>query len=96
MARAIQKNIARRQEQTFADWFAKLRELAGDRWPDVADQAPTVYAVGWRRDAAAGFLHGGAHSPAKGSGRITQRDGRSGQYVRPSLTTSNHGDVRHG
>jgi hypothetical protein len=28
-----------------ADWFAELRELAGDRWPEVADQAPTVYAV---------------------------------------------------
>ena len=45
MARAIQKHIARRQDVTFADWFAELRELAGDRWPDVADQAPTVYAV---------------------------------------------------
>jgi hypothetical protein len=45
MARAIQKNIARRQEQTFADWFAELREPTGESWPDVADQAPTVYAV---------------------------------------------------
>jgi hypothetical protein len=25
--------------------FAELRELAGERWADVADQAPTVYAV---------------------------------------------------
>jgi hypothetical protein len=39
------KLVARRQDQTFADWFAELRELAGERWPDVADQAPTVYAV---------------------------------------------------
>jgi hypothetical protein len=31
--------------QTFADWFAELRELAGERCADVADQAPTVYAV---------------------------------------------------
>jgi hypothetical protein len=46
MARtAIQKHIGRQQEQTFTDWFAELRELAGDRWPDFADQAPTVYAV---------------------------------------------------
>ncbi len=28
MTRAIQKPIARRQDQTFADWFAELRELA--------------------------------------------------------------------
>jgi hypothetical protein len=45
MIRALQKHIARRQDQTFADWFAELRELAGERWADVADQAPTVYAV---------------------------------------------------
>jgi hypothetical protein len=45
MARALSKAVARRQDTTFSDWFAELRELAGDRWPDVADQAPTVYAV---------------------------------------------------
>ena len=45
MARTLTKHVAKRQEQTFADWLAELRELAGDRWPDVADQAPTVYAV---------------------------------------------------
>ncbi|MGB6176435.1 MAG: hypothetical protein WBF43_08890 [Methylocella sp.] len=28
-----------------ADWLAKLRELAGGGWADVASQAPTVYAV---------------------------------------------------
>jgi hypothetical protein len=44
MARTLTKHVARRQEQTFTDWFAELRELAGDRWP-VADQAPTFYAV---------------------------------------------------
>jgi hypothetical protein len=37
MARALQKHVARRQDQTFADWFAELRELAGERWADVAD-----------------------------------------------------------
>ncbi len=45
MPRALQKHVARRQDQTFADWFAELRELAGDRWADVADQAPTAFAV---------------------------------------------------
>jgi hypothetical protein len=45
VTRALQKHVARRQDQTFADWFAELRELAGERWADVADQAPTVYAV---------------------------------------------------
>jgi len=41
----LQKHVARRQDQTFADWFAELRELAGERWADVADQGPTIYAV---------------------------------------------------
>ena len=45
LTRALQRHVARRQDQTFADWFAELRELAGERWADVADQAPTVYAV---------------------------------------------------
>ncbi len=53
MARALQKNAARRQEQTFADWFAELRELAGHRWVDVADQAPTIYAT-WGGGATPG------------------------------------------
>jgi hypothetical protein len=39
------KHVARRQDQTFADWFAELRDLPGERWADVADQAPTIYAV---------------------------------------------------
>ena len=43
MTRALQKHIA--SAQTFADWFAELKDLAGERWADVADQAPTVYAV---------------------------------------------------
>jgi hypothetical protein len=49
MTRALQKHIARRQDQTFADWFAELkggRALAG-----VADQAPPIYAV-WGDGAA--------------------------------------------
>ena len=45
MTRALQKHIARRQDQTFADWFAELKELAGERWRASADQAPTIYAV---------------------------------------------------
>ena len=45
IARILTMHVARRQEQTFTDWFAELRELAGYGWPDVADQAPTVYAV---------------------------------------------------
>jgi hypothetical protein len=44
MTRALQKHVARRQDQTFADWFAELRELAR-ALTDDADQAPTVYAV---------------------------------------------------
>jgi hypothetical protein len=45
MGRTLQKQLIRVQAQPFADWFAELRELAGERWADVADQAPTVYAV---------------------------------------------------
>jgi hypothetical protein len=29
----------------FADWCAEVRDLAGERWPEVSDQAPTLYAV---------------------------------------------------
>ena len=45
MARTLQKHIGRRQDQTFADWCAEIRELAGERWPEFSDQAPTLYAV---------------------------------------------------
>jgi hypothetical protein len=46
MARtAVTKHVARRQEIAFADWCAEVRELAGDHWPEVSDQAPTLYAV---------------------------------------------------
>jgi hypothetical protein len=72
MARTLTKHVARRQEQTFADWFAELRELAGERWPDVADQGTyRLRGLGRRRDTAAGALHGGTHSPAQGRRIIT-------------------------
>jgi hypothetical protein len=45
MARALQKHVARRQDQPFADWCAEVRELAAERWAEVSDQAPTLYAV---------------------------------------------------
>jgi hypothetical protein len=45
MTRQLTKHIARRQDQTFADWFAELKELAGERWADMADQATTIFAV---------------------------------------------------
>ena len=53
---SLQKHVARRQDQTFADWVAELRELAGESWAAVADQAPTIYAV-W----------GGGATPAQAS-----------------------------
>ncbi len=41
MARiTLTKHVARRQEQTFADWCVEARDLAGERWPDFSDQAP--------------------------------------------------------
>jgi hypothetical protein len=33
MARNIQKQLIRVQAQTFSDWCAEVRELAGQRWP---------------------------------------------------------------
>jgi hypothetical protein len=45
MARTLQKQLIRVQAQTFADWCAEVRELAGERWPEVADQCACLYAV---------------------------------------------------
>src|SRR5580704_8443783 len=70
MTRALQKHVARRQDQTFADCFAELRELAGERWADVADQAPTIYAVWGGGATPAQALYMGAHSPAEDGGGI--------------------------
>jgi len=40
MARtAMTQHVVRRQEETFVDWFAELRELAGERWPEISEQA---------------------------------------------------------
>jgi hypothetical protein len=69
MARTLMKHVARRQEQTFADWCIEVRDRAGERWPDFSDQAPTLCRLGRRRDTAASPLHGGAHSPTEG--RVT-------------------------
>ncbi|MFZ3327739.1 MAG: hypothetical protein WA231_18465 [Methylocella sp.] len=52
MTRALQKHVARRQDQTFADWFAEFKELtAGERWADVADQGrrSLLYGAAARR-----------------------------------------------
>jgi hypothetical protein len=45
MARTLQKQLIRVQAATFADWCAEVRDLAGESWPDVSDQCPTLYAV---------------------------------------------------
>jgi hypothetical protein len=45
MARNVTKHVARRQETTFADWLMEVRDLAGEQWPAVAEQSPTLYAV---------------------------------------------------
>jgi hypothetical protein len=52
MARALQKQLIRVQAATFADWCAEVRDLAGERWPEVSDQAPTLYAA-WGGGATA-------------------------------------------
>jgi len=39
----------RRQDQTFSDRCTEVRELAGERWPDFSEQAPTL--AGWRGGA---------------------------------------------
>jgi hypothetical protein len=45
MARSLQTKIIRAQSLTFSDWCAEVRDLAGERWPEVADQCATLYAV---------------------------------------------------
>jgi hypothetical protein len=42
---ALSKHVAPRQDVSFADWLAELRDLAGEQWPAVADNSPTLYAV---------------------------------------------------
>jgi hypothetical protein len=49
-ANATQKQLIRAHAQTFADWCAEVRDLADERWPEVSDEAPTLYAV-WGSDA---------------------------------------------
>jgi hypothetical protein len=41
----IGPDIVTRQQMTFADWCAEVRELADEQWPEVSDQCPTLYAV---------------------------------------------------
>jgi hypothetical protein len=60
------------QAATFSDWIVELRELAGESWPEVSDQAPTLCGLGWRRDAGASASHGRADIAAEG--RLTMRD----------------------
>ena len=45
MGRTVTKHVARRQELNYADWLAEVRDLAGENWPAVAQQAATLYAV---------------------------------------------------
>jgi hypothetical protein len=52
MARTLQKQLIRVQAQPFADWCAEVRDLAGERWPEVADQCATLYAT-WGGGATA-------------------------------------------
>jgi hypothetical protein len=40
-----ESRVPKRPDMKLRPEFAELRELAGERWADVADQAPTVYAV---------------------------------------------------
>jgi hypothetical protein len=67
MARNLQTKIIRVQAHTFADWCAEVRELAGERWPEVSDQCATLYAVwGGGATPAASFAHGFAYPAGKG------------------------------
>ena len=69
MARTLMKHVARRQDQSFADWCAEIMELAGKRWPEFSDQAPTLYAVWGGVTPAQALYTGWAHSRAEG--RVT-------------------------
>ena len=45
MARSISKQVIRAQATTFADWFAELRDLAGDRWLGGATPDQALYMI---------------------------------------------------
>jgi hypothetical protein len=45
MARSISKQVIRAQATTFADWFAELRDLAGNRWPGGATPDQALYMI---------------------------------------------------
>jgi hypothetical protein len=46
MARnSIQKHVIKHQQSTFSDWYAELRDLSGGRWFEVAQEAPTCFAI---------------------------------------------------
>lgn len=46
MARtSIQKHMIKSQQETFSDWFGELRDLPGERWFEVAQEAPTAFAI---------------------------------------------------
>jgi hypothetical protein len=57
MARNLQTKLIRVQAATFADWCAEVRDLAGERWPEVADQCATLYAVWGGRATPQQALH---------------------------------------
>jgi len=90
MARTtLTKHVARRQEQTFADWCVEVRDLAGERWPVFQMRFGEAAR---RRNKPS---HGWAHSAAENRSRLTYRDGQAPQ----GSTASNHveqGSVQHG
>jgi hypothetical protein len=65
IARTLTKRVARRQDQSFADWCVEIRELAGNIGPGPN----ALRGLGRRCDAATGALYGGADIAAEG--RVT-------------------------
>ena len=65
---------------------AEVRELAGESWPDVSDQCPTLRAARRRNRPSHGF----GNSAAEGR-RIGTSETAEGADARPPLTRSNVG-----
>lgn len=65
---------------------AEVRELAGESWPDVSDQCPTLRAARRRNRPSHGF----GNSAAEGR-RIGTSETAEGADARPPLSRSNVG-----
>jgi hypothetical protein len=71
-ANATQKQLFRASVQTFADWCAEVRDLAGERWPEVSRRLGSMRFGAATRRATGPAHHGPYPSAARHGGRRGQ------------------------